>query len=222
MPTKPKVIIVTAPSGTGKTTLTRRLVAETQNISFSVSMTTRTKRVGELDGQHYRFVSRQDFMDRVQKGQMLEWAEVFGNLYGTTKDEITRIVNQGDTALLEIDVQGAKNIRVQYPDACAVFIMPPTIDSLWNRLCQRGTDNFEVRKRRLMTAKEELKHAENFSHFIINDDLERAFAELKNLVTHGQAVGLSYNEGVIHCKNLLTEFNKAEWIAKIIATQQGQ
>lgn len=221
MPTKPKVIIVTAPSGTGKTTLTRRLVAETKNVSFSVSMTTREKRVGEIDGQHYRFVTRQDFMDRVQKGQMVEWAEVFGNLYGTTKDEISRILNKGDAALLEIDVQGAKNIQAQYPDASAIFIMPPTIDSLWHRLCQRGTDNFEVRKRRLLTAKEELKHAQNFSHFIINDDLERAFAELKNLVIHGKAVSLSYEDGITHCKNLLAEFNKAEWIAKI-ANQQGQ
>ncbi len=204
------IVIITAPSGTGKTTLTRRLVKEIPHLSFSVSVTTRPIRVGEVDGEHYWFMNRDTFLQKVKNGDMVEWAEVFGNFYGTTKDEITRIQKLGHQALLEIDVQGAKNIRKQYPDACAIFIMPPSIKVLWSRLCNRGTDSFDVRKRRLNTAGKELQEGTNFEHFIVNDELEKAFAELKDLVENGAPVSLSPDEGRKHCARLIEEFNDME------------
>lgn len=209
------IIIVTAPSGTGKTTLTRRLVRESQDLSFSVSVTTRSKREGENNGEHYWYVDEKTFKQYVEENRMVEWANVFGNLYGTTKDEIKRIHDRQQRALLEIDVQGAKSIREIYKDACAIFIMPPSIESLWERLRLRGTDSLEVRWRRLQTAGEELQAGKNFQHFIINEHLETAFSELYNLVEKGKPVSLSYEAGVHHCNELIKEF-KNKWNSKQI------
>lgn len=209
------ILIVTAPSGTGKTTLTRRLVKETPSLSFSVSVTTRPMRKGENNGEHYWYVDERTFMQYVNEQRMVEWANVFGNLYGTTKEEIKRIHDKGQRALLEIDVQGAKNIRKQYPDACSLFIMPPSIATLWERLKQRGTDSLEVRWRRLRTAYAELVAGKDFQHFIINDSLEKAFSELKNLVVYGKPVNLTHEEGIRHCQRLVDEFHK-EWNSETI------
>ena len=219
---KSSIVIITAPSGTGKTTLTRRLVSEVPTLSFSVSMTTRPIRTGEKNGEHYWFVDRENFLRQVDQGRLAEWADVFGNLYGTTKDEIARILKLGHQALLEIDVQGAKNIRAQYPDACAIFIMPPSIQDLWERLRKRGTDSLTVCKRRLKTAGEELKEGKNFQHFIINDKLDRAFSELKNLVRDGQAVSLTYEQGLHHCNALIDEFNQIDWLSDDLALNKGK
>jgi guanylate kinase len=216
--THSSIIIVTAPSGTGKTTLTRRLVSEAKDIRFSVSITTRPIRKGELDGEHYWYLDEKAFMKLVNEQRMVEWANVFGNLYGTSKDEIKRILDLGERALLEIDVQGAENIRKQYPDACDIFIMPPSVEALWSRLKTRGTDSLDVRWRRLKTAKAELKAGRSFRHFIINDDLEKAYTELKNLVMNGNELPLSYKKGVEHCDQLIREFEKAEWNSEHIPT----
>ncbi len=205
------VIIVTAPSGTGKTTLTRRLVKENPSLSFSISITTRPIRKGETDGVHYWYVDEKRFMEHEKNHDLVEWARVFGNLYGTSKAEIERIHKQGRRALLEIDVQGAKKIRKDYADACAIFIMPPSIEILWNRLKLRGTDSLEVRWRRLKTAQEEILAGKNFEHFIINDDLERAYGELQNLVIKGRPVTLTHEEGLKHCQSLIDELQKHPW-----------
>lgn len=209
------ILIVTAPSGTGKTTLTRRLIKETPSLSFSISVTTRPIRKGEINGEHYWYVDERTFMQLVQEQRMVEWANVFGNLYGTTKDEIKRIHEHGQRALLEIDVQGAKNIRKQYPEACAIFIMPPSVAALWERLKLRGTDSLEVRWRRLQTAYNELLAGKDFQHFIINDNLEKAFSELKNLVADGKPVTLTREEGMRFLQKLIDEFHN-NWNSETI------
>ena len=208
---KSTIIIVTAPSGTGKTTLTRRLLKENKDLSFSISVTTRPIRKGEINGEHYWYVTTPQFMQLVKDQRMIEWANVFGNLYGTTKDEIKRIQDEGRRAVLEIDVQGANSIREQYSDACSIFIMPPSVESLWERLKQRGTDPIDVRWHRLQTAKQELFEGKNFQHFIINNELEIAYAELKNLVVHHTPVRLSHEEGLRHCNQLLHQFQHSIW-----------
>jgi len=214
------IVIVTAPSGTGKTTLTRRLIKETPDLSFSVSVTTRPMRKGETDGEHYWFVNRDTFLQKEKNGDLIEWAEVFGNFYGTTKQEIKRIEALGHKALLEIDVQGAKNVRSQYPNSCSIFIMPPSLKDLWQRLSQRGTDTLEVRMCRLYTAGKELAEGKAFQHFIINDNLEKAFSELKNLVMYGQAASLTYEQGLKHCAALIEEFNHLDWLPESL-TREG-
>lgn len=205
------IIIVAAPSGTGKTTLTRRLVKENPNLSFSVSLTTRPQRMGEQDGEHYHFVDKETFMRYADDGQLVEWANVFGNLYGTSKEEVSRILTEKKRVLLEIDVQGSKNIRNLYPEVCDVFILPPTVETLWKRLALRGTDELDVRWRRLKTAREEILEGRSFRHFIINDNLEQAFSELSNLVIHGKNVSLTTKEGIRHCNSLLKEFERINW-----------
>lgn len=207
------IIIVAAPSGTGKTTLTRRLVKESPDLSFSISMTTRPMRKGEIDGKHYWYVDKKTFMQHVQNNEMVEWANVFGNLYGTSKKEIQRIQNKGQRTLLEIDVQGAASIRKIYKDACSIFIIPPSVESLWNRLKERGTDPLETRWLRLQTACKELSEAQHFEHFIINENLEKAYNELKNLVQYSHEPSLNYKEGLTYCEKLIKEFEKPEWQA---------
>lgn len=198
--------IVTAPSGTGKTTMTRRLIKETSDLEFSVSFTTRKKRPQENDGEHYRFINKQEFMKKIKEGSMLEYAEVHGNLYGTAEEEVYRIINKKNRALLEIDVQGAKNILAQTPSAALLFLLPPSIKSLQERLGIRGTDSKEICKIRLMTAKEELKIGRQFTNFIINDDFETAYNELNNYVNNNQQVKISAKEGQKFCEKLIKEF----------------
>ncbi|MBI2603094.1 MAG: guanylate kinase [Deltaproteobacteria bacterium] len=209
------ILIITAPSGTGKTTLTRRLVGEVPNIKVSVSVTTRAKRPGEENGIHYWFVNEEEFKQHVEANRLVEWVKLFGHYYGTTKDEIQRIIQAGQRVLLEIDVEGAHHVQNIYPESCTIFILPPTILSLWTRLSQRGTDTLPSKWRRLNTAKEELLQGKNFQHFIINDNLENAYAELKNLVLNNQAVKLSHSEGVRHCMKLNEEFETADWLVEL-------
>ena len=202
-----KLYVVSAPSGTGKTTLNNRLMTDFPSIEIAISHTTRKRRDGEIDGASYHFVTKEYFQTMVRHGEMLEWAEVFGNLYGTSRREIDRIFAKKHHVLLEIDVQGCQAIVRGKPEAITIFILPPSIESLWHRLEQRGTDKLEDRWRRLVTAKEEIEAGNVYEHFIVNDDMERAYAELKSVVVDGKHSSISHDAGVTHCENLIKEFN---------------
>ncbi len=183
MPLKGLLVVVSAPSGTGKTTLCHMLLKEFENMEFSVSYTTRPPRKGEVNGKDYFFVSKEEFERMVEEGDFLEWANVYGNLYGTSKSQVLRALNEGKDILLDIDVQGALQVKKNLPEAVLIFIMPPSFDELERRLKHRGTDSEDVIKRRLETAKEEIKKAVYYDYIVVNDVLEVAFDKLKSIVT---------------------------------------
>lgn len=206
----PQVIIVSAPSGTGKSTINQRLVGTIEDLSFSVSYTSRQCRPGEADGVNYWFIERQDFAKKIESGDMLEWAEVFGNYYGTPKQEVERIQKEGKRPLLEIDVQGFKIIRPKISDAKSIFMMPPSMQDLWDRLAKRGTDSLEVRQRRFAIARTELELATKFDHFVINDTVEHAFQEMYDHIALDKPFSLSRDEALKHCARLMNEKTTAE------------
>lgn len=211
----PKVFVVSAPSGTGKTTLNTRLMKEFPNVEISISHTTRAIRNGEVDGQSYHFVAKEDFQQMIRRGQMLEWADVFGNLYGTSRSEIDRIFAKGHHVLLEIDVQGCRSVVNQLSEAITVFILPPSVEELWRRLEGRGTDKLADRWRRLLTAKQEIEVGHLYEHFIVNDDRERAFQELRRVLVEGKHSSISHADGVAMCQQLLQEFDTSPLIQNL-------
>lgn len=216
MKTPPPIYVVSAPSGTGKTTLNRRLITEHQaTVEISVSYTTRPQRQGEIDGVHYHYVTSEQFRDRIQRGEMLEHAEVFGTLYGTSQAELQRIQDSGKICLLEIDVQGWRQAKQKLPTARSVFILPPSVESLWKRLEARGTESLAVRWRRFKTARGEIAAGDLYDYFIVNETVENAYAELCAIIVEGQPSQLSSAEGRQHCRRLMAEFDQAPWIHKL-------
>jgi guanylate kinase len=174
---KGRALVVSGPSGSGKSTINRRL-RQDPSVVFSVSCTTRAPRPGEVDGVHYRFVSPEAFRADSARGRFLEWAEVHGNLYGTPAEPYERAVAEGKVFLLEIDVQGAAQIRAKKIDALFVFIDVPDERELRRRLEGRGTEPIEVVERRLAKATAERAHRSAYDHVVVNDDVERAYAEV--------------------------------------------
>lgn len=201
-----KLFVVSAPSGTGKTTLNNRLMRDFPVIEIAISHTTRKKRDGEIEGSSYHFVNREHFQTMIHHGELLEWAEVFGNFYGTSRRELDRIFAKRHHALLEIDVQGCETILRSKPDAITVFILPPSIEALWHRLELRGTDSEKERWKRLIAAKKEISSGNLYEHFIINDHMERAYSELKSVLIDGQHSKLSKDQGIELCDKLVAEF----------------
>jgi guanylate kinase len=175
--------IVAAPSGAGKTTLVRMLLERDPAIRLSISCTTRGPRPGEEDGREYHFVDVPNFIDRVSQGEFLEWAEVHGNYYGTSKRWIEAEMTAGRDVLLEIDWQGAQQVRKAFPEAIGVFILPPSLVTLKERLSGRGTDSAEVIARRIAAARDEMRHVDEFDYVIINDDLQQALGNLLSVVS---------------------------------------
>ena len=176
------LFIVAAPSGAGKTTLVRQLLASTTGIGLSISHTTRAPRPGEADGREYHFIDVDRFKAMVEAGDFLEWAEVHGNYYGTSKRWIEAERAAGRDVLLEIDWQGARQVRQIFPDAISLFILPPSMEILSQRLQGRGTDSPDVIARRLAAAREEMSHVGEFGYVIINDDLQTALADFSAVV----------------------------------------
>lgn len=176
-----QLFIVAAPSGAGKTTLVRRLLA-IEPVRLSISTTTRAPRTGEENGVAYHFVSVEAFREQIAAHAFLEWAEVHGNYYGTSKTWIAEQLAAGQDVLLEIDWQGAQQVRALFPEAVGIFILPPSMEELTRRLRGRGTDAEAVIERRLMAARDEMRHVGEFDYVIINDELELALAELVSVV----------------------------------------
>ncbi len=176
------LFIVAAPSGAGKSTLVNALLAREPAISLSVSHTTRQPRLGEASGTHYHFVERAVFEAEVAAGIFLEHAEVHGNLYGTSRNTVQALLGQGRDVLLEIDWQGARQVRAGKPDCVSVFILPPSRAELERRLRGRGSDSEEVIARRLRNSREEISHAGEFDYILVNDDFEVALGGLQAIV----------------------------------------
>jgi guanylate kinase len=177
-----KVFVITGPSGVGKGTLIRSLFDRIAALGLSISATTRTPRPGEADGVHYHFLSRDQFDERVAAGDFVEWAEYSGNRYGTLRSELDQRVDEGSPVVLEIEVQGARQVREKMPEAVQVFIAPPSRETLRARLVGRGTDSPEAVERRLETADAELAAQPEFKHVVVNDRLEDAVDELVAIV----------------------------------------
>ena len=177
-----KLYVVAAPSGAGKTTLVRLLLDSEPGVHLSISYTTRGPRPGEADGREYHFVDVATFRAMMARGDFLEWAEVHGNFYGTSKVWIADHLAAGHDVLLEIDWQGAQQVRAVFPQAIGVFILPPSMEELTRRLTGRGTDSTEVVERRLAAAQAEMRHVGEFDYVIINDGLEQALDDLRAVV----------------------------------------
>ncbi len=183
------LIIVTAPSGAGKTTLVRGLLERDPLVQLSVSYTTREPRPGEKNGREYHFVDVYTFRSLRDRGEFLEWAEVHGNYYATSKVWLKEQIAAGRDTLLEIDWQGAQQVRKLFPEAVSVFILPPSLDELESRLRKRGTDSDDVIDRRLLAARGEMRHVGEFDYVILNDELPAA---LEDLVGVARAARLRY------------------------------
>jgi guanylate kinase len=177
------LIIVSAPSGAGKTTLVAGALGRDNRARPSISFTSRRPRAGEKQGVHYHFVSRAEFEAMIANGDFLEWAEVHGNLYGTSRRAVEEVRSSGSDVILTIDIQGAAQARQLFPDAVSVFIMPPSLDALAERLESRGTDTAHDRRLRLESALHEMEQYVNFDYVVINDDLNRAINELGAIIT---------------------------------------
>ena len=174
--------MVSAPSGAGKHTVLKRTLAKDPGLTYSISATTRKPRAGEQDGREYYFLDRPAFEKRAAAGEFAEWAEVHGNLYGTLRSELDRIVASGKDALLELDVQGMRNVKRMGIDAVTVFIMAPSFEELEQRLRARGTDSDEVIAVRLQNARDEIAARDEFDHVIVNVDIRDAVGELAAIV----------------------------------------
>ena len=178
-----KLFIISAPSGAGKTTLCKALLNRFPDLRYSVSSTTRPPRKGETHGRDYFFMDKETFERKLRRGLWAEWAKVHGNYYGTSDEFLSECLEKGFDVLLDIDVQGARQIKERYPDSVTVFVMPPSMEALRKRLESRATDSEEVIERRLRDAKKEIAQRDLYSHVIVNDRLDEAVARLIELVS---------------------------------------
>ncbi|MGE8541942.1 guanylate kinase [Acinetobacter sp. ANC 3813] len=182
------LFVVSAASGTGKTSLVKALLERVNNLHVSVSHTTRGQRPGELDGVHYHFSPKEDFLALVQEGGFIEYAEVFGNYYGTAQRTVKEQLAKGHDVLLEIDWQGAQQVRKLFPESKQIFILPPSQFDLRQRLSNRGTDTVEVIEHRLSCAVEDMQQYVNFDFVIINDDFNKALHDLEAVIIANRLV----------------------------------
>jgi len=181
----PRLVVISAPSGAGKTTLSSMLLNEFPQLKRSVSTTTRTKRPNEIEGTHYHFVDEQSFQDKITRNDFAEWALVHGKRYGTTRATIEALLNENKNPVFDIDVQGAMNLKALYGDrVLLIFIHPPSMEALKERLVQRKGDSAESIENRLNNAYSEIKWSQKYDYQITNDNLERAFQELKEIIQH--------------------------------------
>ncbi|MDP2226053.1 MAG: guanylate kinase [Moraxellaceae bacterium] len=195
------LFVIAAASGTGKTSLVKALVETKPGIGVSVSHTTRPIRPGEVDGENYHFTARDDFQRMIEAGEFLEHAEVFGNLYGTSRVWVEAELKADRDVILEIDWQGAQQMRRLMPEAVSIFILPPSLDILERRLRGRGTDADDVIAHRLAEARGDIAHYAEFNYLVVNDDFNAALADLKSIV---RAARLSFRSQAARQAELLT------------------
>jgi guanylate kinase len=176
------LFIISSPSGGGKGTLIREVLRIVPNIGYSISFTTRKIRVGEEHGKHYFFVGREEFENLIERGEFLEYAEVHGNFYGTSKSQVEKMTREGVDVILEIDVQGADSIRAKMPKAVSIFILPPSFEVLKARLTARQTESDEELAIRLRNSRGEVEDYKDFDYVIINDEVEKATNDLKTAI----------------------------------------
>ncbi|MGZ8191413.1 MAG: guanylate kinase [Methylococcaceae bacterium] len=196
-----KLYIISAPSGAGKTSLVKQLVANLTGLTVSVSHTTRQMRSGEIDGQDYYFVSVAEFQAMLEKRAFLEHAQVFDNLYGTAQQTVEENLHMGLDVILEIDWQGAQQIKALLPDSLGIFILPPSIEVLQQRLRGRGQDDEQIIERRMRDAVTEMRHYDEFDYLVVNNVFEQALGELKHII---MANRLTRNRQQLALKPLLS------------------
>lgn len=198
-------IAICAPSGVGKTTVARQLVEANEELTFSVSATTREPRPGERAGIDYHFVSRAAFESMIAHEELLEWAEVHGDLYGTPRANLEAAEKAGKLLILDIDVQGARQIRETQPDSTSIFLLPPSFEALMERLKTRGSEGGERLRRRLDTAKAELRSVDAFQYIVVNDRLEDTVREIEAIITaEGRRLARRAEEAAALTRDLLT------------------
>ena len=202
--TQGRFYVISAPSGAGKTSLVKALIEENRQVGVAISHTTRKQRDGESDGVNYYFVTKHEFQQMIESGKFIEWANVFGNLYGTSSDAVSEVLAGGQHIVLEIDWQGAEQIRQKLEYAETIFVFPPSHEALRERLVRRGQDDPETVENRLSNALEELSQYREFDYLIVNDDFETALAELKQIVDN-QGESLLRDERLPELKRLLTD-----------------
>ena len=185
MPRPPTVFVLSAPSGAGKSSLARALTASEASVGLSVSHTTRAARPGEVDGVHYHFVGEREFEALIAAGAFLEHAWVFDRYYGTSREAVRTELERGRDVVLDIDWQGARQVREAFGDTVSVFILPPSMDALRSRLVGRGQDAEETIGRRMRAARSEIAHYDEFDHVLVNDHFERTLAALRTIVAGG-------------------------------------
>lgn len=177
-----KLVVLTGPSGVGKGTLLARLCAQYPDLFVSISATTRSPRSGEVNGVHYHFMTISDFEAGIAAGEFLEWAQYVGNFYGTPRQPVVERLSAGQSVVLEIEVEGALQVKKNFPAAMLVFILPPSMEALVTRLQGRGTDDLAAVEQRLAKAKQEIAVADQFDFRVVNDDLDRTVAEVETLL----------------------------------------
>jgi len=202
-----KVIVIAAPSGAGKTSLIQALLEEAGDLKFtlSISYTTREKRVTEKHGESYYFISNKEFKHMIKEKEFLEYADVFGDLKGTSKSWVENKIKKGWNVILELDWQGASQVKNIYPDSETIFILPPSYDDLKIRLNKRGLDKKEAINSRLAEAKEEIKQGQNFDHLIVNDQFKEALTDLKSIIISNKEITNERKELVSFCLRGLLE-----------------
>ena len=178
------LFIIAAPSGCGKTTLVDALLKNSEDVYLSVTHTTRKPRIGEVDGVNYHFISKADFKKMIVNTEFVEHAEVFGNLYGSSREKIQENLNKNIDVILEIDWQGARQVKANMPNAISIFILPPSKKSLLERLKGRGQDDDETIKNRMSDAENQMKHYDEFDYLVINDIFDDALSNLKTIIHH--------------------------------------
>ena len=179
---KARLFVIAAPSGAGKTTIVRKLLARNPELHFSISYTTRKKRRTEVDGADYLFVDLAEFTRLRESGELLEYARVFDNWYATSRKQVAQHLAEGHSVILEIDWQGARQVRESMPECVTIFVLPPSLQELERRLRDRRTDDAEVIERRLADARGDMSHWDEFHYIIINDDLEKAVEDLNDVI----------------------------------------
>jgi len=204
---KGKLFIISSPSGGGKGTLIKELLKSSSKVGYSVSYTTREKRVGEEHGKDYFFVGVDEFKELIDRDKFIEFAEVHGNFYGTSKSQVEKETSLGNDIILEIDVQGAKIVQEKFKEAIGVFILPPSYDVLKTRLTERNTESPEALRIRLSNAKQEVKACEAFDYIVVNDEVERAAMDLETIFL-AERLRRDRQQGMI--RDILTSFDSSD------------
>lgn len=182
MPQQGILIVISGPSGTGKGTICRELLRNNPQLKYSISATTRQPRTGEVEGINYLFVAKDRFKTMIENDDLLEWAEVYGNFYGTPRNYVVEQLNKGYDIVLEIDTQGAMKVKDKFPEGVFIYIIPPSLDVLADRIHKRGTDSLDVIKKRLRCASSELSLAHNYHYIVMNDQVTAAVQKMETII----------------------------------------